>query len=305
MIATPDPIAEIAPEVQREARHVRMGNTAYHAHPAIGASMLETFRQSRRLYQALYVTGAMEKPAPTPAMQLGTLVHLKVLEPARFDDCVAEPYPELAPDGKKWLRRKGSSHEAWWQEEVDKRAGKIAVEPDALDTVDAIAKSVLDNWHARRLLDRDGEPEFSIFWRDNETGLPLKCRVDWMADIPLDLKTTRDPSPASFARDCVKLGYHRKAAHYRAGIDNFNGSPTPIVHLAVGTRGPYVTAVYEIDDADRNHHARSLGNQQWRETLSQLAECYRTDDWSEPYEREIVALRLPGWAFHEDAYTLF
>lgn len=297
-------VEAIAPAVQREARHIRMDNAEYHAHPAIGASMLETFRASRRLYHGYYVTGDIPRPGPTAAMILGTLVHVRTLEPERFDSVVAKPYPDLAPDGKKWLRRKGSDHARWWEWVEFSRRGKYMVDADTLQQIEGIAAAILGNWHARRLLQRDGQPEFSIFWRDNETGLPLKCRVDWMADIPLDIKTTRDPAPGPFARDCVKLGYHRKAAHYRAGIDNYKGAPTPMVHLAAGTAAPYTVATYELDDSDRNRGGRSLGYQQWRDTLTQLAECYQTGDWREPYEREIVSLRMPGWAFTEDAYTI-
>lgn len=287
------------------SEHVPISAAEYHASDAIGASMLETFRHSRRLFQALYVTRTIEPSPPTPAMELGTLVHLRILEPERFAECVAEPYPETAPDGKEWLRRKGSDHERWWAEEVEARAGKIAATENTLATVEAIAESVGRNWHARRLIDRHGTPEFSIFWTDKETGLRLKCRVDWMAEIPLDLKTTTDPAPGPYARQIVKLGYHRKAAHYLAGLQQFTGEPTPMVHLAVGTSAPYPVAVYEIDDRDANRSSRSLGAEQWRETLRQVAECMSSGDWSEPYEREIVALRLPGWAFSEDAYSFF
>jgi hypothetical protein len=284
------------------AQHLVISAADYHACAGVGSSMLECFRDSRRTYHARYVAKTEPPPGPTAAMQLGTLVHLKLLEPARFDEAVAAPLPEVAPDGKAWLRRKGSDHEKWWAEELESRAGKIAADQETLATVDLIVASVLSNWHARKLLERDGEPEFPIFWHDKETGLPLKCLVDWWSSLPLDIKTTRDPSPQAFAKDCVTLGYHRKRAHYLAGIQAFSGEDLPLIHLAVGNQPPFACCCYELDDTDWD--GKSLGFRQWRKTLRQLAECYETDDWSEPYERQIVSLRLPGWAFSEESYSI-
>ena len=61
-------------------------------------------------------------------------------------------------------------------------------------------------------------------------------------------------------------------------------------------------AVYELDDLDRD--GNSLGYRQWRQTLRELAKCYETGDWSDPWERQVTKLQLPGWAFFEDDYTL-
>jgi hypothetical protein len=150
-------------------------------------------------------------------------------------------------------------------------------------------------------LERRGEPELSIFWTDRETGLRLKCRVDWFSDYPLDLKTTRDPSPMAYARQYAALGYHRKRAHYRAGIFAHTGEHLPFVHLATGTEPPHEVAVYDPDDSDYRS-GRSVGEDQYRATLRQLAECFASADWSNPWESQVTRLELPGWAFSEDQY---
>lgn len=282
------------------AEHRPMTAAEYHAHPAIGASMLETFRDSRRKFHALYVAKTMTPSAPTPAMQLGTLVHMKLLEPERFNEAVAEPFPSVAPDGKKWLRREGSDHQRWWQEEIDKRAGMIACDEQTLDLIDAIAAAVRGNSRASWLLSQQGEPEFPIFWTDPDTGLQCKIMVDWFAAIKLDLKTACDPSPQAYASALVRLGYHRKLAHYKCGLSHFCGDETEFVHVAIGTSAPHCVACYEVDDRDRQGF--NLGAAQRRRTLYELAECYRTDDWREPWEKSVVTLQLPPWAFSEDAY---
>lgn len=296
--------SEIIADIENaKAEHVAMTAEQYHAHPATGASMVEDFIASRRLFEARYVTHTMPPRAPTRPMQLGTLIHLRILQPKLFPDKVAEPYPEQAPDGKNWLRRKGSDHEKWWADEVAKREGKIDVTVDELRTIEAVTESVLSKRWAKTLLRSDGESEFPIFWTDAETGLRLKCMVDWFSKFSLDLKSTVDPSPLPYARTLVRLGYHRKLANYRAGLIAFTDDPdVHFIHIAAGTEAPFPAGAYEIVDNDRD--GKSLGHRQWRRALREIAECYESGNWEEPYEREIVALQIPGWAFTEDAYQL-
>ncbi len=57
----------------------------YHAdYSAVSNSMLSVFRQSRQRYRDRFVTRTMSPPGPTPAMRLGSLLHLRALEPERY-----------------------------------------------------------------------------------------------------------------------------------------------------------------------------------------------------------------------------
>lgn len=271
----------------------------YHASPLAGSSMLEDFRESRRYFADRYVFRCIDPPAPTPDMVLGTLFHIAVLEPETWLDRVAPPYPDLAPDGKKWLRRKGSQHERWWAEEVEERRGLIACTQDQVATVREMTKALWRNPMAKILLERDGVAEHAIVWNDPETGVPCKCLVDWFADISIDLKTCPSATPQSFSRSIATFGYHRKAAHYLAGLKAHTGEDRKLLHVAIGKAVPHSCAVYEIRASDLE-----LGSKQRRETLIALAKCYDSGDWSEPHEREIITLGLPGWAYSEDSYLL-
>jgi hypothetical protein len=282
------------------AVHIPMSHTEYHAHPAIGASGLETFRDSRRKFHGMHVVKSMVPRPTTPAMQLGTLVHLRLLEPEKFRTTVAEPFPTTAPDGKKWLRREGSDHAKWWQDEIDKRAGMIACDEQTLDRIESIVNAIRSNERAAKLLTQDGQCEYAIFWTDADTGIECKCLVDWYAPIAVDLKTTADPSPAQYARSLVSLGYHRKLAHYRNGIEHLRGESSHLVHIAAETAEPYRVANYRIGDMDRTGF--SLGVTQRRRLLHELAECYASGDWRDPFEKYVMDLQIPTFAFTEDSY---
>lgn len=305
--AAVEPVAPVAyePGVHKQAGTVvvrGMPDAVYHADDAVGASMLEDFRDNRQEYLARHVEKTIEPKLATKAMQFGALVHLQLLEPDRFGEAVAEPPPETAPDGKKWLRRKGSDHELWWQQELDKREGKIVADVATLRRVHDAVAAVRQHPAAAACL-AEGEPELSIFWTDARSGLRCKCRIDWMnARIPLDLKTCPDASPAAFARTVATRGYHRKLAHYRAGLEAYLGEPEPIALVAVESDWPHRVAYYEIDDLNRDGFA--LGDEQRRTSLQELMRCHKSGDWSEAWQQEVTTLRLAGWAFYEDEYQL-
>lgn len=283
------------------AKHVDLTAEDYHAHPAIGSSMLETFRKSRREFYGRYVSKEIPPKEPTAAMQLGTLVHMAILEPERFAETVVT-MPNLYM-GEEWNWRKPSHRDARDAMKAQFASdGKTCIELSEWESIESMVKAVRSNKYAHRLVSAKGKPEFSIFWTDALTGLELKARVDWMAAIPLDIKTTNDPTPEAYARTVVSLGYHRKNCHYLQGIAAFNGEQTPMVQLAVETVAPHRVAPYDLDDRDLD--GRSLGWRQWRETLSALKQCMDSGDWRDPWEKQITTLRLPGWAFSQESYQV-
>lgn len=287
--------------IESTARHVEMDSENYHRHPAIGSSMLETFRNSRREFYGRFVSKEIPPKEPTDAMKLGTLVHLALLEPDKFAETVVT-MPNLYL-GEEWNWRKPAHREA--RDAMQSRfaaEGKSCVELVDYETIQAMVAAIHANKYAHKLVTATGLPEYSIFWTDEETGLELKCRVDWWATNPLDIKTTNDPSPEGFARTATQLGYFRKAAHYATGIESLTGKKAQVVMLAVENKLPHRVANYDLNDNDQD--GRSLGRRQWRENLNALARCIESGDWLEPWEKSVIELRPPGWAFTSDCYQV-
>jgi len=70
----------------------------------------------------------------------------------------------------------------------------------------------------------DGHPEVSIFLRDPDSGIPIRCRVDWLAeDWFVDLKSfsnkTSKKINKAIANETVNYGYHVKIAMYQFIIE--------------------------------------------------------------------------------------
>jgi hypothetical protein len=65
---------------------------------------------------------------------------------------------------------------------------------------------------------KNGFAEVSVFWRDEETGLMLKCRFDYMRlKWITDLKTCADSNRRALYYDFPKFGYDISAALYMEG----------------------------------------------------------------------------------------
>ena len=74
------------------------------------------------------------------------------------------------------------------------------------------------------------------------------------------------------------------------------------MHIVVSTEPPFASGAYDLCDKGRD--GKSLGEKQWRRAITEIAKCYESGDWSDPWEREIISLELPAFAFSEDSYQL-
>src|SRR5690606_26208052 len=130
----------------------------------------------------------------TPAMRLGTLAHLAILEPERWE---AEMIVAPAVD-----RRTKSGKEAW-AAFLTEAAGKEIVSAEDAALVESIAAAVRSHRGARVLL-QGAATEVSLYWRDAHTGVLCKGRMDASArhDVIVDLKTCQDASPKLGRASC-------------------------------------------------------------------------------------------------------
>jgi hypothetical protein len=284
----------------------------YHADRVfLSHSALSMFRRSRRLYNAVYVAGTMPAPPQTEAQRLGTLVHLALLEPERFErESVVMP---------KCLRNTKEGKAAWKDActevlgytpakplkddelaEVLLADGRHLVTAEHRQLVRDMAAAIWGNEDAAKLLRLDGESEHTITWQDHETGRMCKSRRDrWIQsrNLVLDIKTARDARPGPFANQALILGYHTQKAFYLDGHKAATGEDVRFAHIVVTNELPSSCAVYEL-------HADDVALGHWTNLTAMLAlaDSDESDDWREPHEKGIHELRLPKrahWADYE------
>jgi hypothetical protein len=256
-----------------------MPQADYLALDAIGSSDIKRLLRSPAHYQA----GRARSAEPTDAMVIGTAIHLAVLEPERFAlEVVQRPtFDRRTTTGK-------AAFAAWTAE----HAGRLALDAEDFDTVRRSADSVLAHPAARALLS-EGAPEVSLRWDDPATATPCRARFDWLRpDLgAIDLKSTRDASPAGFPREIAQHGYHLQAAHYDMGAQAVLGQPLPYwIFIAIEKEAPYAVGVYSLDresiDAASVRVADALAR--WRAA---------TDSGRWPaYSDLIDPITLPKWA---------
>lgn len=249
----------------------------YHAVRALSKSSAEALLRSPAHF---YCAAETE---PTPAMMFGTLVHAMVLEPGTENRIAAvRPQWDARTKDGKALR------DSWLAE----NHGKMAFTGEDWQRAKDCASAILAHPAARLLLD-GGRAEVSIFWDDERTGVPCKCRPDYLRDdlVIVDIKTTADASPEAFARTCARLNYHAGHAHYSAGVQAMYGeAPRSFILVAAEPEPPFGVAVYELDAEAVEAGAR---------IMARAADAWRTatdKGWHTCYPQTINPLRLPAWA---------
>lgn len=258
-------------------------NDAYHSGEGISKSGLDLIGRSPLHYWAKYLDPQREPQEPTPAMLLGTAIHSAVLEPHSFaNDYVVFPK----------IDRRTKEGKAYYDELIAQAAGRTIISADDYATCVSIQDNVRRHPAAQVLLN-DGEPELSVYWRDEQTGVLCKCRPDWMnykANTIIDVKSTDDASPAGFQKSIVKWGYHVQAAWYLDGVKAATGhAPKAFIFAAFEKTRPFATAFYYADE-----DMIELGRQLYRERLDVFAACLKNNSWP-GYPQQLSPISLPGW----------
>lgn len=236
----------------------------------------------------LYERDHPETREPTPEMEMGTDVHTEILGvgPRRFEI--------KAPDWKKPADQK--------RRKAIRARGEIPLLTHQIATVEAMAEAVLTDDEAGPLF-ATGIPELSAYSRDPITGVMMRARTDWMHEAPggriaIDLKTAESSSPADFAAEVRRWGYHVQQAWYEQTFAEAGVPLTAFVFVAVAKRPPHLVAVHELKP-----RVVDLGRDITRRALEKYARYIETDQRPDlghgPGRHQID---LPDWEFRKEQY---
>ena len=249
----------------------------YHRDPSISKSGLDQFRKSPAHFQAWLA----EDREQTPAMRIGTLTHLAVLEPDSFDEktVIAPLVDKRTKEGKSIWEQFKAQHE-----------GKDIITLDEHNQIVAMRDSVRKHQAAGKLLAKGGS-EISVFAVCPKTKVMMKGRFDWLdGNTIVDLKTTEDASPEGFAKSVANYRYHIQAAHYIALAGLVGIKDATFKMIAVEKSAPYAVAVYELDAADL-----MLAESERITLLEMFSSCTQFQSWP-AYSQSITTISLPKWA---------
>lgn len=214
----------------------------------------------------------------TPAKAFGIAAHTLILEgPAVF----AERYV-VKPDDFNGRSREGKE----WMAE---NAAKEAITADQFKTLAAMRRAVEEHPTARNAF-LSGAPEVSLITKDEETGIWLKARPDYLRDhLAVNYKTDRNAAPGMFQRTAWNLGYHISAALTVDVLTKLD-RPAHYAFIVQEKEPPYLIAVRVLSD-DFLEGGRMI----YRRALRTFADCLASGKW-EGYGDAPQTTALPAWA---------
>jgi hypothetical protein len=290
----------------------------YFAAPGLSHSGMKDLAVSPLRYWWKHLNPDREQEESTPAQQIGSALHCAVLEPTEFEhryccEILAEQYPgclDTVDQMKSWLRLcgvtpKGTKKaefisqvqaisenqpilEVLEREHATQNAGKAMFKFADWKRVNGAANALLGEPSIQRILN-EGEPEACMFATDPDTGVLLKCRLDWFhPKLTADLKTftqMRGKSIDQAIADALFYeGYLRQAELYTKIRRINTGETVPFVFPFVESEAPHEVRVrkltsgkgylYSVQPAFEIHNLIGLyaecvekfGDKPWRET---------------------------------------
>lgn len=263
------------PELDQPTGILDIGAEEYFSIRALSNSGMNDLMVSPLRFWHLHVNPKREEVQETAAMRIGTALHCAVLEGAdAFESRYAKALDKNASLGslvtvadlREWIsavgaKPKGPSKDGLiaqakelgemsgipvriFDEEraayEEACAGKTILSAEEWDRVDGMCHALRMEPAVQRLL-RDGRPEVPMVCEDPETGVLLKCKLDWMGNgVTLDLKSFAQKRGLSIDKSvCDAIwyeGYYRQAYFYEY-----------IRRIVTGEKSKFVLAFVESD----------------------------------------------------------
>lgn len=284
-----NPLPETTPksvELQLNVLHKGLPYEIYAATEGLRSSDLKLLKISPAHYCERQEQKASE------AMEFGSLFHKAIENPVAFRD-----HMKVEPEGDKRTRE---VKDAITRFREDLRSTDIVVKAKWVDPLLGMLQRIQQHPLASSML-RSGVSETSLRTGDDETGVILKCRPDFITaeGFMLDLKTTRDASEGGFTKSIYgnrrgDLWYGIQAGHYShcARISKVCRGDA-FVFIAVESEPPFGVNVFTLGE-------QALAPcEQWRSKLTkQFFECSRDNKWP-CYSESAVNVVAPEWSVPE------
>lgn len=145
---------------------------------------------------------------------------------------------------------------------------------------------------------RDGRPEMSLIWRDEETGVWVKSRPDWLPNEPtrefaIDYKSCRSIKPRVLGAAVFDYGYHCQAAMIVDAIEIVLGvKPLGVAHVVQEKDRPYLAELRMFSPEQLD-----FGRLEYRRALRIFAEC-----WERHLAGKPERIAWPGYTANPDYF---
>lgn len=274
-----------------------MPEYAYHRHPALSSSGAKKLTPPST--PAHYAQWRRDDRVAKRQFEIGRAAHTMVLGTG--------PTIHVLPEDVTSWQTKAAREERDFAREL----GRVPVLDREYKELEAMAEEIRrhpvasflfqrQRYENGRLIDATGEPEVSLFWRDEMAGVDKRCRLDWLSFLLTregvllvpDYKTCVSASPEAIDRALRDYGYHQQAQWNTEGIQALGlagGAPVLFVFVFQEKTAPYLVNVQAVhwqtlQVAERKNH----------EAVQLFRRCTESGEWP-GYGFPIGHAQLPYW----------
>lgn len=260
---------------------------SYQQLDAISQSMIkDAHNEGWRYFYERHIAGTLPSKR-SPAMELGTALHLALLEPERFERKVL-----VIPDDV--LASNGARSGGKWKEFQAANADRVLLKSDDFSSVAFAAEAARRHPAAGTLLKAQGACESVETWQLEIEGQQVSCKGIIDKVIPglaiVDVKSTSVVQPRKFRAQAEDLLYDVQATFYREAWRAKTGEELPFVFVAVEMEPPYRVRAYQVPD--------DWFISGWviiRDILAQYVSRKAENNWVDECDRDFVLLEKMRW----------
>ena len=214
-------------ETLREGLYQNLSYAEYDSMPALRSTYLTRMEEVPAYAHAI-------EDSEKEAFRFGRALHTFVLEGKdRFwsDYTMATRCAAIYQSGEKKNTQCKAGGITWDGEEFycgqhNRKVKSVALDkeiisPDDITLIKAMNHGIRTHPWAAAIM-QDGQAEVVIIWKDKETGLWCKARIDWlpsMEGVVTDLKSCQNANQWAFNRKVKELHYYVSAAMYLEGLN--------------------------------------------------------------------------------------
>jgi hypothetical protein len=236
----------------------------------------------------------------SPAMSLGTLAHICILEPDRFSAAVVQPKADLRTNAGKealmeWLvgivgeplsvaapkAATGTVLDLYLGELRPRLAasGLVVLTAEQRDLCHGMRDAVMGRPHTRAIVEASGMCEITGQLDDEEYQIPIKVRPDRLLDgapVIVSLKTTQSVGD-DYLWTARRYGWPAAAFFYMRALQTITDERHKYFELAVESAPPFDCALFEYSDAEIMR-----GEEIIRRGMTVYKQCFEFGVWPGP-----------------------
>jgi hypothetical protein len=234
----------------------------------------------------------------SPAMSLGTMAHICILEPNRFADAVVQPNADLRTNAGKealveWLvgivgeptvrpptkAATGIVLDLYLGELRPRLAasGLVVLTAEQRDLCHGMRDAVMGRPHTRAIVEASGMCEITGRLDDEEYQIPVKVRPDKLIDgvpIIVSLKTCQSVTDREYLRTAWTYGWHGASWFYARALEQITGEPHRYWEIAVESAPPHDVLLLEYTRRETEE-----GEAMMRRGMDQYRRCTEAGIW--------------------------